>query len=388
MKAGVWVGKTILGLVVIGCIAISTFFAFEFGFAKAVDPRLQWAYGFAIGGLDLLKAALPIIGTLAWASRERIKAVACVGAFVFLTAMNLWAAWGITAGQLNERMGIKAAITSEQNLKQSRVDRLREEKANLPTYKPTTQSMVDAAKAAVATAEEQATLECGAGRGGRGRRCRAREQDVRDARQTLISVEQEFAVTTLAKDVSAHLRVAEADLATIDVKTASKDVNAQVADVANTFDISETLAAMIDHWFFAIGIEIGSGLGLWLLFGHVALARREEPAVAAVEPEIVEEVSPPVVEPMPVTQRTDISERDRFFSECLFPAPGNRVKHSVVFTAYIRWCYANEIRPMSKQAFGRRSPVAKEKIGGTIYYLECDLAPVAMPERQLTLVAG
>lgn len=368
--AGTLVGKAILGLVVIGCICISVLFAFEFGFAKGATPLFQWAYGFACGGLDLLKSAMPILGAAALAARQRIKASMCAAVFCFLVVMNLWAAWGTTAGQLNERMGAKAAITSDQNLKQARVDRLRAEKVS--AYVPTTQATVDAAKSLVMSAEAQATVECGPGRGGRGRRCREREEDVRNARKALMKVEQEFASTALAKELAARLRAAEADLAAVDVKTVAKDVDPQSASIAVLFNIERSTAELIGHWIFAIGIEIGSGFGLWLVFGHGT--PRREPIAEPVEVEVLP------------TQPTTISERDRFFKECVFPSPGNRVAHSDVYTAYVRWCYANEIRPMSKQAFGRDPVLAKDKIGGVVYYLECDLAPMAALVPQLRVV--
>ncbi len=55
--------KGILGLIVLGCIAISTWFAYQFGAGKAATEEFAVAYGLAGGGLDMLKASLPIIAS-------------------------------------------------------------------------------------------------------------------------------------------------------------------------------------------------------------------------------------------------------------------------------------------------------------------------------------
>ncbi len=379
-KAGEIIAKGILGLIVLGCIGISTLFAFEFGFAKGATPIFQWPYGIASGGLELFKAALPLLAAGAWMARQWIKGVFCSAAFLFLTGMSLWCAWGTTASQLNERMGLKAAIVSEQDQKTATLNRLRADKKALPTYVPTTQSTVDTARQAVASAEDQRVEECGAGRGGRGRRCREREGDVRNARELLLKAETNKAVTDQAQALDARIRLSETALAAVDVKTVAKAVDPQAASIAQVMDIDEAKASLIGHWIFAIGIEIGSGLGLWLVFGHGGARQRENDKPV----EVVKEEPLPIQEPAP---STGVDVREAFFKECVYPMSGNRVKAADVYAAYVRWCYVNEHAPMSEQAFGRGSKLAKKKTGGSIWYLECALAPVGKMVPELRLVS-
>ena len=80
--------------------------------------------------------------------------------------------------------------------------------------------------------------------------------------------------------------------------------------------------------------------------------------------------------------------RDAFFKDCVYPKAGNRVKAADVYAAYVRWCYANEHMPMSEQAFGRGSKLAKKKTGGSIWYLECAIASVAKIVPELRLVSA
>ena len=62
---GMWAFKALMAVAVLGCIAASAIFAFEFGWTRGATEVHRWTYALAGVALDLLKAGLPIFGALA-----------------------------------------------------------------------------------------------------------------------------------------------------------------------------------------------------------------------------------------------------------------------------------------------------------------------------------
>jgi hypothetical protein len=75
-----------MALAVLGCIAASATFAFEFGWTRGTSEVHRWTYALAGVALDLLKAGLPIFGALAWHESRPARAAACWLVFTVLTA--------------------------------------------------------------------------------------------------------------------------------------------------------------------------------------------------------------------------------------------------------------------------------------------------------------
>jgi hypothetical protein len=115
----------------------------------------------------------------------------------------------------------------------------------------------------------------------------------------------------------------------------------------------------LSHVIFAIGIEIGSGLGLWLVFGHGGGEPRDE----------AETIPPP-----PMSSETDTDLRRRFFRECVKGTTGRRTSAAEIHAAYSEWCSRQGRRAMAPQLFGKDAPWPKERAGGNVYYLNCALA--------------
>jgi hypothetical protein len=358
-SAGVGLAKCILGIIVLGCICISAFFAYQFGFGKAAVESLGWAYGAAGAGLDLLKAALPIIAVTSH-TRSR-RALAWI-AFTFLTFMSLWCSFGTTAGQLAERIANKAVALTASKEKTDKLDRLHHARDALGTFTRSTPETIKAAEDAVASAVKAVAQECG---DGTGRNCRDRQRDEREARAVLLKAQIEE--TTTAKADNLDQQIADEEAVKIDVKIAAKDVDPQAESLAKATGIDEAKIALISHIIFAVGIEIGSGLGLWLVFGHGG----EAPA-----PGMAPSVTPPVLEPVEDEEDAAKRHRKRFFATCVFHTNG-KAPAAIVHGAYLVWCRREGIaNPMGTQAFGTQSPwAAKKRIGGIVHYLNCGIAP-------------
>jgi hypothetical protein len=365
MNAGHIIGRGILGTIVLGCICISAVFAFEFGWSKGETSVHRWAFGLAGGGLDLLKAALPI---LAASAATRLRSRLSWAAFSLLTVMSLWCAWGTTAGQLAERMGNKAVENSKQAGAHGRLESAKAERAGMK-FDYADDATVRAAEDAVETAKTAAAQECDRV----GTNCRKRRAEENDARARLTKVTSDRTATKRHAELSAKIEAAENALDAVDTKKLAMDADPQAASIAKATGWSEAAIAAFSHLLFAIGIEVGSGLGLWLVFGHGQEKRRE--------PEIIEVTTQaePVKAPSdtPMLPDSALEIRAKFFKDCVNVEKGPEISGKRMYKAYVAFAEGLGEHPMSQTAFGMDSPLdaLKRKTNRGIVYRNCAFVP-------------
>ncbi len=351
--------RLVLNAGVAGCIGLSCYFAFEFGWSRGTDPISQWAFGLSAGFLDFCKAVI----LLMTADSLRGERRAAIAGYCFLTCLSLWCAYGNTATHLAERISNRVVAAAQQSSKQATLDRVVAQRKAIGNFKETIEEAVKVAAEAVKAIAAQAEAE--RSRGYCGKLCRDRESDERAARATLLLAQTNRAATISAAELDAKIAAAELALANVDIKTATKHADPQAENMAKAIGVSEALIALVSHALFAISIEIGSGLMPWLLWGH---RRREDDA--SVEPTASTALTVP--EPIPLVE-TPESVRQRFFDEVVIPSD-QYVPAAKLYMAYARWCMERGFNPMGAHAFGRAPPWGKEKIGGQVRYLNCSLA--------------
>jgi hypothetical protein len=352
---------------VLACVAASATFAFEFGWTRGATDIHSWTFAGAGVALDLFKCGLPIFAAAAWHDSKVARSLACWFVFVVFTSLSLWCAYGTTATQLAERIATKAVAVTDQAQRQSTLDRLRAERDALPTYAPTTAESVKAADDAVNTAATQARAECNP----RGPRCRDREADERTVRAALILAKTNKATTDRANELEAKITVAEAALNAVDLRAVSKESDPQAASMAKAIGTDQNLIAAISHAAFAIAIELGSGFGFWLVFGHGRHAHEEpkpERAPVYVPAPTRSLAATKIIEEMPA----EIIER--FFLEVVRPTLNRRVRAIDAWSAYGQWCSHRGLEPVSHAMFGRLARWRKERLGGSVWYLDAELA--------------
>ena len=134
----------------------------------------------------------------------------------------------------------------------------------------------------------------------------------------------------------------------------------QSESMANVMGVDQTVIAALSHAVFAIAIELGSGVGFWLVFGHGgAPSRRREsklPAPTALVP----------IERAGAVDLQFVDERpeeiiERFFLEIVRPRLNGRVQSMAVWSAYQAWCeqrgysaVSHAVRPPGALAEGSR----------------------------------
>lgn len=382
--------KTVLGLGVLGCIGASCFFAFEFGMTRGTTPMLSWGFALLALFLDLLKSGLPL---LAHESDSRAYKAGAWVSFVFLTFMSLWCAYGMNATQIAERTADRAAAESDRRTKKEALDRATAERKALPDFRRTTAAALDAAQKAVEAAARQAAAECGEGRGGRGPNCRNREEDERAARAALVEAETHKANTDKADELDAKISEAEKALASVDVRKAERVVDPLAESMAKVLRVETDTVALISMVIFAIGVEVGSGLGFWLVFGH---GRRNSAPAPKPAPEAAPEPEQAAAPAATVSPRMlSLESRDRFFKEAVFHQHGSNVPSGLVYGAYLAWfdqdawCRDNGARPMDSVAFGIKAPwFGRKRIGGVPHYLDCGIGAAFAPKPRLALAVS
>ena len=359
--------RTMMAVAVLACIGASATFAFEFGWTRGATEVYRWTYALAGVALDLLKSGLPILGATAWHDRKPARSCACWVVFAVLTALSLWCAYGTTATQLAEKFALQAVAQSDLSTRRATLDRLRGQRDALK-FTETSEEAVRTGEATVATAADQAAAE--RARGGCRDLCRQREAEEREARAALLVAQQNRAATVKAAELDTLIAAAEAALNTVDKKEAVKEADPQSASMAKAIGADQNIVAALSQAFFAIAIEFGSGVGFWLVFGHAAPARRQDlPSTKLVR-----------VDPSPPVKLYPIAEKpqdivERFFLEVVRPALNRRVRSLVMREAFTRWCADREIAiDLSHAMFGRLARWRKDRIGGTVWYLDCELA--------------
>jgi hypothetical protein len=204
-----------------------------------------------------------------------------------------------------------------------------------------------------------------------------------------MKAQQNRAATTKATDLDTKIAAAEANLMTVDKREAVKDADPQSASMAKAIGADQSFIAALSVAFFAIAIEFGSGVGFWLVFGHGGPRPRAEVHPPPSSTELVP-VDPPQ-KLIPIDEKpADIVER--FFLEVVRPALNRRVRSLVMWEAFRLWCADRSIDvAVSHVMFGRLARWHKGRIGGAVWYLDCELAEgygarelKALPQPRLT----
>ena len=125
-----WMGafRVLMGIAVLGCIAASATFAFEFGWTRGATEVHRWTYALAGVALDVIKAGLPIFGAIAWHDSKPIPRHRLLAdlhrAHGPIALVRLWHD-GNAAGRKVRQSG---RCQHDQATKQGKLDRLLEDK--------------------------------------------------------------------------------------------------------------------------------------------------------------------------------------------------------------------------------------------------------------------
>jgi hypothetical protein len=364
--------KVVGTLVAVICICASSLFAAEFGWHRGDTLVMQVAFAAVGGGLDVLKFMLPMWGSQCRRGGEPQKANMCWVGFWFLTVASLWAGWGVASIQLAEKLATQKSVTSEMDQKAGTLSRLKDERTKLPTFQPTSAEALAAAQKAAEMADAAVTQEC---KTGVGANCRGRQNDAKAAHDNMTKVASDKAATDQARDLDAKIETAEMALSTVDVRTATEDTDPLSASISKATGMREAVAQLISQLFVSGLVEFGSGMLLYLIWGHgeakvVAMAAPADSAPMTVD------TTAQAIDVVEFPRNPDEYEtRDKFFKTGTIPSPGRRASHTDIFAGYQKFCAESGQTAMNVHKFGRQSHPNKKTIGGKVWYQDMILAP-------------
>jgi hypothetical protein len=354
-------------LAVLACVAASAVFAWRFGWTRGAAEVDRWIYSGGAVALDLLKSTAPLLAVQAGHARKVPQAIAAWFAFVWLTAFSLMCASGLTATQLAEKFANQSVASTAQTSQQATLDRLVSTRKAMPVVPPTSEEALAAANDAVTTAVNQRAVECGANNEKRGPFCKQREADERTARERAAATASNRAVAEKIDELDAKIATAEEALSNVDVKAAAMLVDPQAASMAKAIGADQEPVALVLQVILAVSIEIGSGLGVWLAFGHSRMA----------EPRTID--APPTTRPIWATVPPPSIEGPsdgvrRFIQEMVRTAKGSRIAASELYARYEAWSDAQGMEPVTVTMFGRLVSLPKTRKGGRIWYEDAEFS--------------
>lgn len=344
------------GLVALGFVVVSTVMAARFGWELGASETDRYLYATAGGLADVLKALLPLFVVAAFFNGQYVRSVAAALVFVVFTAYSLTASFGLAAIQNSEKVSTQVAAEIALNDRRETLDMLVARRQTLGAVRA-----VGAIEADIAAAKldrlYDSSKQCTDATATRSRRlC-----------QQIQELEAERASAATAPPLDAKIAAARAKLDAVDVAAATKEADPQAAALSRLSGQSQEFVRTALHGLIAVLLELGSGLGFYLVFGHHG--RREnrdnfhEPS-QAIAPLAVESATDAI------TVEGPGDAVQRFVLERIRPVQGERVSGSAMFAAYEAWCEAQGFEPLSSALFGRMVPWRKERIGGRVWYLD------------------
>jgi hypothetical protein len=350
--------KTVAGgFIALAFVAVSTVMACRFGWELGSNDIDRTVYATAGGLADVLKALLPLVAVGAWSARAYVRAALAGVVFIVFTGYSLTASFGLAAiQQAQKNGGHEVVVTSYKDLRKL-VDDLTAKRSALGATRAPGALEADKAAAALDRLWTQ-THEC---------------TDVTAAAsrifcQRVQALEAELATARDARDLDAKISAAQTRLEKLDLREAVTETDPQAAALSRLTGRSQELVRSGLQAALALLLELGSGLGFFLIFGHhghtsepdtvsrsVGRVRRQ---VAAAEPSVISQPG---------------HEIERFILEQLRPIQFERVSASDLYAAYREWCLDRQSTSVSHTTFGRLVRWRKARIGGRVQYLDCAL---------------
>ena len=272
---------------VLVCIVATASMAFRFGWQFGAEPWEQWSFALGLAAMDVIKAFLLLAVAGAWRARQYGRVGVALAAFAVFTGLSLLSSFGMAAIQSALKIGSHTAVASIYNDRKAEVDRLVAQR-ECPSERL---HMDDGRRRQDGTGcRSTAVGRAGPGRA-RQRRLQGavqeRQAEERTARTALLAAQADHAATVKAEELDGKIAAARTALEGIDATEVAREGDPQAAALAvllgRFIGDDKALIRSAIHAAIAIGLEIGSGFGLFALFGHHG-RRREDEAVPDGEP--------------------------------------------------------------------------------------------------------
>jgi hypothetical protein len=304
-----------------------------------------------------------------------------------LAVLAVLANWSHTLGAIAHRgAGTEAATSKAKDdtaADRAALQRIEHQLASSMQFVPATQSAVDAARQAVASAERTRIAECGANNETRRTRCREREADEAAARKALAGVEANKAATDRSSSLDAEATTIRARLAKA---RPTPSTNALGEAIGRFLQVSAVTAATFQQAFVSAIVEllIAAALALPELLRHPELEPSARAMAANENSERISVIEPPKLRALPkppvVLQPAVVAANDDSADDGIDPRPvidfmkvrtkaakGSRADWAEMYGEFIGW--------QEEQGDGSERPMTAHQFGAALRYI-CEKANI------------
>lgn len=252
-------------LVTLGLIAVSVMMNFRFGQSLG---RTEWdglVYGMASACADGFKVILPFAIAMAWRSSRLLAATVGSALWLVFTAYSMTSSLGHSAANRSEVAGGKRHEIATYQDQRRALEVKQREREQLPTFRP-----IATVEAELAASEQNrkwvSSKQC----------LDATSRDLRSFCEGHARLQGELATAKRATDLDAEVATLRGKVEGAGAQGAGQESDAQVAILRDLLGLSDERVRLALTVMVSLMVELGSGLGLFVVFGQrVQVARAE-----------------------------------------------------------------------------------------------------------------
>ncbi len=372
-------------------LGVSAAMNWRFGYSLGTTELDAHIYGAASAAADGLKALLPFFVLWALVSRSYIRALAGVALWVICSTYSLTSSLGFSAYNRDNNSASRVVQQTQYSDLRAELKRARERLEWMPQHR------------SVATVE--AAIQAELMKPIRGKRRTTLGRETQNCTKTnfwsgklceeVFNLRKELATAQEAERLQKRIDAIQAKLDTVSTPVAAaKSGDPQVDMLSRLTGLDKEKIQLALTILVSLLVEVGSGLGFFVVFGPSRMAKSVAASMAAASPassstskiserisKVVEEkpeiaegrVAPVAAEGSPVRKFVmSASDVKRFYADEIEKAEGSTITATALYEHYCRWCKANGRKPITLPAFGRQFGelgIQKAKIAGRIRYI-------------------
>ena len=378
---------TAAGIVAAGVLlAVSAAMNWRFGYSLGTTELDAQIYGAASAAADGFKALIPFFVLWALVSRSYVRALAGVALWVICSTYSLTSSLGFSAYNRDNNSASRVVQQTQYSDLRAELKRARERLGWMPQHR--------------SSATVEAALQAELMKPIKGKRRTTLGRETRNCTKTnfwsgklcegVFNLRKELATAQEAERLQKRIDVIQAKLDTVSTPTAAaKSGDPQVDMLTRLTGVDKEKIQLALTILVSMLVEVGSGLGFFVVFGPSRMAKSVAAQMAATsptsrisdriskvveeKPEVAEGRVAPAADGNPVRKFVmSASDVKRFYTDEIEKAEGSTITATALYEHYCSWCKANGRKPITLPAFGRQFGelgIQKAKIAGRIRYI-------------------
>ena len=334
------------GAIVFGLVLISVFANFWFG-TLLISGQERWLYGAIFGLLDALKTVLVPVAGFAVAAGALARARTAYFVFALLTVLSFCAEIGLYSISKSEAVGDAKSHQAAYRDTTAERDGYTSQLAGLGQVRS-----LGAINADISSKRLDRLYD-------RSKQCTdATAVESRGLCQAIERLNAERATATEAKELQGKIDAAQFRLSKLNAADGFKSVDPQAEALAKLTGLTPETVRLLLAILIAALIELGSGLGFWLISGD-AMARQPGEVVKAEQA------------PAELARVEGDCIVERWANEALARRKGAHVSARDLRAIFKAWCIERDLEPAKPTPFGRamtRLGYQRAKVGGAMRY--------------------